>query len=87
MKVTPTAIIFRYGGGSFTFSRLIKALTESFSTEWELHEVESFFEEHPDAGSGALAVEQSKEVIRGNIQWVEQNLDTVNDWIDSNIPL
>ena len=86
MKLILTIIIFRYGGGSFAFSGLIKTLTASFSTKWELHEVESFFEEHPDAGSGALAVEQSKEVIRGNIQWVEQNLDTVNNWIDSNIP-
>ena len=79
-------IIFRYGGGSFSFSRLIRTLTKSFATEWELHEVEMFFEEHPDAGSAALAVEQSKETIRGNIHWVNEDLEVVNNWIDQNIP-
>ena len=30
---------FRYGGGLFSFTALIRTITEAFSTELELHEV------------------------------------------------
>ena len=71
----------RYGGGSFSFSRVILTLTRTFSSEYELAEVEDFFARH-QAGSGALAVEQAKEVIKGNIEWMHSNLETVRDWLD-----
>ena len=77
----------RYGGGSFSFARLIRTLTKSFSTEWELQEVDMFFAEHQDAGSGTLAVEQAKETIRGNIFWLKTNMEVVNNWFDENIPV
>lgn len=75
--------INRYGGGSFSFSRLIKILTGSFSSEYDLKEVTDFFAENY-AGSAVLAVEQAKEVIQGNILWTGSNLDTVRSWLEQN---
>ncbi|CAI8057169.1 Aminopeptidase Ey, partial [Geodia barretti] len=42
----------RHGGGSFSFSRLIKYVTGSFTTELELKEVERFFSEQGTKGVG-----------------------------------
>jgi aminopeptidase N len=66
-----------FGGGSFSFSRLIKVVTSHFTTELELKEVESFFAEQPDLATGARAVRQATEIIRHNIQWLEANQDLV----------
>ena len=39
--------VTRYGGGSFSFSRLIKYVTESFTTELELKEVSYSYTNSP----------------------------------------
>jgi aminopeptidase N len=69
----------RYGGGSFSFSRLIKYVTGSFTTELELKEVERFFSEQGDQGSGARAVRQALEVIQRNILWLETNQNLIQN--------
>ena len=72
--------LFRYGGGSFSFSRLILSLTRSFATSWELKEIESFFDK-VDVGSASLALQQSKEIVRGNIAWLETNEPVIEEWV------
>ncbi|XP_065908109.1 aminopeptidase N-like [Dysidea avara] len=42
----------KYGSGSFSFGRLIRTMSSSFSTQLELEEFEEFFNQHSDAGSG-----------------------------------
>ncbi|NWU68282.1 AMPN Aminopeptidase, partial [Pterocles burchelli] len=72
----------QYGGGSFSFSRLILAVTERFSTEFELQQLEQFKAENQDIGfgSGTRALEQALERTRTNINWVQENQQTVLDW-------
>jgi aminopeptidase N len=72
-----------FGGGSFNFARAIRTLTESFATQWELQEVETFFTEHPNAGSADLAVKQSIEIVRGNIKWLAANQATLDNWLSN----
>jgi aminopeptidase N len=72
-------ILKQYGEGSFGFSRLIKAVTAHFTTELELNEVERFFQEQANLGSGARAVRQSIEIIKRNIQWLKTNQGLIQD--------
>ncbi|XP_062922332.1 alanyl (membrane) aminopeptidase b, tandem duplicate 1 [Mobula hypostoma] len=77
------ATIFQqYGGGSFSFSRLISSVTERFSTEFELKQLEQFRKdnEHIGFGSGTRALEQALEKTKANIKWVKANKDPVNQW-------
>ncbi|OXB77582.1 UNVERIFIED_CONTAM: hypothetical protein H355_002891 [Colinus virginianus] len=72
----------QYGGGSFSFSGLITAVTQRFNTEFELQQLEQFKEDNQDIGfgSGTRALEQALERTRTNINWVKENKDTVHAW-------
>ncbi|XP_051896154.1 aminopeptidase Ey-like [Pristis pectinata] len=80
-----STIFEQYGGGSFSFSRLIASVTERFSTEFELKQLEQFKKdnEHIGFGSGTRAIEQALEKTKANIKWVKANRDSVNDWFAS----
>ncbi|XP_067874450.1 aminopeptidase N-like [Heterodontus francisci] len=72
----------QYGGGSFSFSSLIESVTQRFSTEFELRQLEQFKKdnEHIGFGSGARALEQALERTKANIKWVTENQEAVHDW-------
>lgn len=46
-------------------------------------QVQKFFQEH-DAGPGSRAVQTVLEDIEMNIQWLEQNAETVTKWLQTN---
>lgn len=75
-------IFQEYGGGSFSFSSLISSVTERFSTELELSQLQQFQKdnEHIGFGSGSRALEQAMEKTKANIKWVAENKIPVNDW-------
>ena len=56
--------------------------TESFATSLDMREVESFFTDHSDSGSAGLAVQQAKEIVRGNIAWLDYNESLIEKWIN-----
>ncbi|NXB74662.1 AMPN Aminopeptidase, partial [Donacobius atricapilla] len=72
----------QYGGGSFSFSRLILSVTQRFSSEFELQQLEQFKKDNQDIGfgSGTRALEQALERTRANINWVKENRETVLTW-------
>ncbi|NWS86568.1 AMPN Aminopeptidase, partial [Toxostoma redivivum] len=72
----------QYGGGSFSFSRLILSVTQRFSSEFELQELEQFKKDNEDIGfgSGTRALEQALERTRTNINWVKENQAAVMQW-------
>ncbi|NXX31203.1 AMPN Aminopeptidase, partial [Nicator chloris] len=74
----------QYGGGSFSFSRLILSVTQRFSSEFELQQLEQFKEDNQDIGfgSGTRALEQALERTRANINWVKENRATVLMWFE-----
>ncbi|XP_069322719.1 aminopeptidase N isoform X2 [Eulemur rufifrons] len=75
-----------YGGGSFSFSNLIKGVTRRFSTEFELKQLEQFKEDNQETGfgSGTRALEQALEKTKANIKWVKENKETVLTWFTEN---
>uniref|UniRef100_A0A8W8I6B5 Aminopeptidase N n=1 Tax=Magallana gigas TaxID=29159 RepID=A0A8W8I6B5_MAGGI len=68
---------------SFTLTDIIKDSASEFSTPFDLEEVQQFFKEH-DVGSGTRAVQIASENIQTNIQWLEQNGQTVQHWLQRN---
>ncbi|NXL72438.1 AMPN Aminopeptidase, partial [Leptocoma aspasia] len=74
----------QYGGGSFSFSRLILAVTQRFSSEFELQQLEQFKKDNQDIGfgSGTRALEQALERTRANINWVKENRAAVLSWFE-----
>ncbi|NWU38339.1 AMPN Aminopeptidase, partial [Hylia prasina] len=72
----------QYGGGSFSFSNLISSVTQRFSSEFELQQLEQFKKDNQDIGfgSGTRALEQALERTRANINWVKENRETVLMW-------
>uniref|UniRef100_A0A8C3WP81 Aminopeptidase n=1 Tax=Catagonus wagneri TaxID=51154 RepID=A0A8C3WP81_9CETA len=71
-----------YGGGSFSFSNLIQAVTRRFSTEFELQQLEQFKQNNLDVGFGSAtrALEQALEKTKANIKWVKENKEVVLNW-------
>ncbi|XP_048337980.1 aminopeptidase N isoform X1 [Sphaerodactylus townsendi] len=72
----------QYGGGSFSFASLIQAVTQRFSSEFELQQLEQFQKDNADVGfgSGTRAVEQALEKTKANIKWVAENQAAVLQW-------
>ncbi|XP_063046776.1 aminopeptidase N-like [Engraulis encrasicolus] len=76
-------VLFKeYGGGSFAFSSLITAMTRRFSTPFELQQLMDFKRDHPELGSGKLALDQAIEKTTANIKWMAQNKRHVLDWFN-----
>ncbi|XP_035484995.2 aminopeptidase Ey isoform X1 [Scophthalmus maximus] len=77
-------IFHDYGGGSFSFDRLIKVVTRRFSTEFEYNQLLRFKEDHPGQfGSSTMALEQALEKTKANMDWVTNNKDLVLEWFTS----
>ncbi|XP_033100895.1 aminopeptidase N-like isoform X2 [Anneissia japonica] len=74
-----------YGGGSFSFSRLISSVTKHFNTEFDLAELEAFGIDR-DFGSAARAYEQSIEKTKANIIWMNNNAQPTFDWLKAQNP-
>ncbi|XP_055970076.1 aminopeptidase N [Sorex fumeus] len=71
-----------FGGGSFSFSNLIQAVTRRFNTEYDLQQLEEFKKENMDTGFGSAtrALEQALEKTKANIKWVNKNKVAIKDW-------
>ncbi|XP_062606091.1 endoplasmic reticulum aminopeptidase 1-like [Saccostrea cucullata] len=72
-----------FGDVPFTLSSIIEGSTSEFSTQFDLEEVQKFFQEH-DAGPGTRSVQMALENIQMNTQWLEQNGETVITWLQTN---
>ncbi|KAM9376141.1 aminopeptidase Ey-like [Pholidichthys leucotaenia] len=80
-------IFNEYGGGSFSFSNLINGVTERFSTDFELQQLNQFKADHSDVGfgSGTLALDQSIERTMANKNWIDNNKDIVLKWFQDEL--
>ncbi|XP_071508532.1 aminopeptidase N-like [Diadema antillarum] len=74
-----------YGGGSFSFSNIIADVTEDFNTELELQELIEFGEGR-DFGSAARTYQQAIGTCTANINWMNNNAETVANWLEAAAP-
>ncbi|CAH1158836.1 unnamed protein product [Phyllotreta striolata] len=70
----------RYSG--YLLTRLVKYLTENFTTEERAKEVEAFFEEHKPPGT-ERTVQQSIETIRLNTNWLKRDSAAIKEYLKS----
>ncbi|XP_069101890.1 uncharacterized protein [Argopecten irradians] len=73
-----------FGGGSFSFARVISSVASSFNKEFDLEQLRNFKEEHPGMGSGTRGYEQAVEKTESNIQWINKNLEILRAWLRDN---
>ncbi|XP_048382847.2 leucyl-cystinyl aminopeptidase isoform X2 [Stegostoma tigrinum] len=74
-------IVKKFQPGSFTVETIIIQTTSQFSTKTRLFEVQTFFDSLKDKSSQLRAVQEALEVIRLNIQWMEKNLKSLEEWL------
>ncbi|XP_037041588.1 puromycin-sensitive aminopeptidase-like [Bradysia coprophila] len=67
--------------GGVLLARLVKFLTENFTSEEKAHEVEQFFKENSFAGT-ERTVSQSVETIRLNAMWLQRDLQSITEFLD-----
>lgn len=63
-------------------ARLVKYLTENFSSEEKANEVEQFFKDNNFAGT-ERTVSQSVETIRLNTKWLQRDLQSISEFLDA----
>ena len=79
-----SSIFNKYNSELFLFSNMLSTVLSSFSTEQDLQEIEQFFSNQTDVGSGTKAVEQSKYKIKSNIMWNKVNSENLSKWLSRN---
>ncbi|XP_026481876.1 glutamyl aminopeptidase-like [Ctenocephalides felis] len=75
-------MIDRFGLGERNLGRLIPSVTDRFTTEERLKEMNDFFAKFPEAGAGAAARKQALETVSNNIKWLKVNKDSVAKWLN-----
>lgn len=61
----------------------IVTIAEPFNTELQLWQIQSFFAKYPNAGAGAKPREQVLETVKNNIEWVNVNRQSIDEWFSS----
>lgn len=74
----------RYAGGLFLMSRIIKAVTDNFSSMDKWREISDVFAENRDQLLGAeTAIDQACERVRLNASWRAKDLDNLRQFLQS----
>ncbi|XP_013400083.2 putative aminopeptidase-2 [Lingula anatina] len=74
-----------YGGGSFSFSSIIRGVTTHFNTQFELDKLNEFISSRDNLGSGQRAFEQAVEKTQANIKWMQANEKKLGEWLAANV--
>lgn len=77
----------RFGINDRYLGRLIAAITSRFTTNTQLEEMQAFFNKYPEAGAGASSRKEALASVRNNVKWLEQNFQSVSDWLENNSQL
>lgn len=72
-----------FGNDSHSLGALILTVTSHLSTPYDYHEVQAYFQKY-EAGSIKVALNQSLEMIRLNIQWMNHNENDISNWLKDN---
>nr|XP_005019903.3 glutamyl aminopeptidase [Anas platyrhynchos] len=75
-------LVDRFTINDRTLGRII-TISQTFNTELQLWQMENFFEKYPDAGAGESSRSQSIEQVKTNIQWLKDNKEEIERWLDS----
>ena len=72
----------RFGHQFFALTSMVNAMTESFSTEWELADLQAFVDRTAEEqGTAAQGFQKSLKVASDNIRWRHSNEQPIIDWL------
>ncbi|KAG9355080.1 hypothetical protein JZ751_001793 [Albula glossodonta] len=71
----------RFPLGSFAMQSIIMSTTSQFSSKAHLLEVQNFFGSLKERGSQLRSVQEAAETIKLNMQWMDNNLNTLRQWL------
>ncbi|XP_053557483.1 leucyl-cystinyl aminopeptidase [Bombina bombina] len=74
-------IIQKFPPGSYPIQSIVSRTTSQFSTQVSLNEVRSFFQSTKGKSNEMRCVKEAIETIELNIQWVKNNLDSLQQWL------
>jgi len=80
LKKNWTPVLDKVAAGNFLLARIVSFVTQSFASSAKADEVEEFFKTHTLA-SIERTVSQSIESIRGNAQFLQNNLQETTAWL------
>ncbi|KFM56852.1 Aminopeptidase N, partial [Stegodyphus mimosarum] len=74
----------RYGKQHFSISGMLKSVTTSLNTRFELSQLKDFYKQKQNnLGAAKRAFEQSVESAEANVRWMETNYQHLVDWLES----
>ncbi|XP_054846689.1 glutamyl aminopeptidase [Eublepharis macularius] len=76
-------LVGRYTLNDRNLGRLISRITDSFNTDIQLWQMESFFKKYPNAGAGAASRDQALETVKSNIEWLKAHKEEIAAWLTS----
>ncbi|XP_054718668.1 aminopeptidase Ey-like [Uloborus diversus] len=81
-------VIFeRYGKSFFAISGLLKSVTSSLNTQFELRQLKDFYKQNKNnLGTAKRAFEQSVENAEANVRWMETNYAKLVSWLENTNP-
>ncbi|XP_042901838.1 aminopeptidase N [Parasteatoda tepidariorum] len=78
-------IVFeRYGKSFFAISSMLKSVTRSLNTPFELFQLKEFYKKYKNnLGTANRAFDQSLENAEANVRWMDKNYVHIVDWLNS----
>ncbi|GFT12414.1 aminopeptidase N [Nephila pilipes] len=78
-------VIFkRYGKSFFAISGMLKSVTSSLNTQFELFQLKEFYAKHKNnLGTAKRAFQQSLENAEANVRWMDTNYAHIVQWLDT----
>uniref|UniRef100_A0A7M4EDQ9 Aminopeptidase n=1 Tax=Crocodylus porosus TaxID=8502 RepID=A0A7M4EDQ9_CROPO len=73
-------LVGRYTINDRNLGRIV-SITQTFNTEFQLWQMENFFEKYPNAGAGAAPRKQAIETVKSNIEWLTRNKKEIEAWL------
>ncbi|XP_055972617.1 glutamyl aminopeptidase [Sorex fumeus] len=73
-------LIDRFTINDRSFGRIV-TIADSFNTELQLWEMETFFAKYPEAGAGETPRQQVLETVKNNIEWLKLNRESIKNWL------
>ncbi|EDV21351.1 expressed hypothetical protein [Trichoplax adhaerens] len=74
----------RYSQVTFGLARAAESLTSAFATDYQLQEVQNFFNTAKDTNAISSSKKTILENIKSNIDWLKKNEADVADWLAKN---
>ncbi|NXC51288.1 AMPE aminopeptidase, partial [Penelope pileata] len=75
-------LVGRFTINDRTLGRIV-TITQNFNTELGLWQMENFFEKYPNAGAGESSRSQSIEQVKTNIEWLKENKEEIQAWLEA----